>query len=182
MRFSTGLTEITCHSFSNKAELLAHLQVEGHFSLFESSEQEKEFYSIVSQPAFVESRTEKVAVGICSEGHGLSPEVLPLPEKGLFLLGFNERVVAIDSESGDIAFEHKLKSLFWSFAKVPSDQLILVFYEVGVKAIMSDGQELWDYSRDLLKGASREGDTLTLSFSDSPPVALNLSTGQSVKL
>src|SRR5580704_10301773 len=52
MRFSTGLTEITCHTFSTKAELLAHLQVEGHFSLFESSEQEKEFYSIVSQPAF----------------------------------------------------------------------------------------------------------------------------------
>ena len=72
------------------------LRVEGHFLLPQSSEQEKEFYSIVSQPAFVNQGLRRSRLECVLKEHGLSPEVLPLPEKGLFLLGFNERVVAID--------------------------------------------------------------------------------------
>jgi hypothetical protein len=180
MRVSNGSSTVEIRRFSQKSDLLRHLQGNDDFLLFESPEQEQEFYSIVIQPNFIGTKVGKRAIGICSEGQGISPELLPLPENHLLLVGFNDRVVGVNSESREVAFEHKLKSLFWSFAKIPSRSLILVFYEIGVKAITTDGQELWDYSRDLLTSAFTEGDALTLSFSDSPPTVLSLNTGQGI--
>jgi hypothetical protein len=180
MRLSNGSTTLEVRRFLEKADLLRHLQAGGAFRLFESPEQEQEFYSIVIQPSFISTNVGKTAIGICSEGHGIPPELLPIPEVNLLLIGFDEKVVALDSESGQAVFEYRLRSLFWSFARVPSSETILVFYEIGVKALGKDGRELWDYSKDLLKSATIEGDVLALSFSDSPSVALELVTGQVV--
>jgi hypothetical protein len=162
-----------------KSELLRHLQAEGVFTLFESPEQEHEFHSLVLLPSFVSTKGGKTAIGICSQGHGISPELLSVPETHLLLIGFDEKIVAINSESGRVVFQQQLRSLFWSFVRPPASEVILVFYEIGVRALNRDGQELWDYSRDLLKGASLEGDVLSLSFTDTPAVALELGTGVS---
>jgi hypothetical protein len=180
MRVFNGSSTVEVRRFSEKTDLLRHLQKRGAFSLFESPEQEQQFYSIVIQPSFISTKTGETTIGICLEDQGISPELLPIPEKHLLLIGFNDRAAVIDSESGQVIFEHQLRSLFWSFARIPSSEAVLVFYEIGVKALDKDGRELWDYSRDLLKSATVESNVLALSFSDSPSVALELSTGQVV--
>lgn len=177
MRVSIGSKIVEVRGFSEKEDLVRHLRTNPTFLLFESPEQEREFYSLSVRPNFVSAKANETTIGVCSEGQGLPPEMLAIPERQLLLIGFNDKVVVLDSESGRVVFEHKLRSLFWSFVRQQPSDVILVFYEIGVKLLDGGGRELWDYSSDLLKSATLEGNALTLNFADNPSVVLELGTG-----
>jgi len=55
MRVSNGSSTVEVRSFSEKTDLLRHLQARGKFTLLDTQE-EREFYSIVIQASFVSTR------------------------------------------------------------------------------------------------------------------------------
>jgi hypothetical protein len=147
----------------------------------ESEEQDREFFSAEVQPEFREAKLPRLAVGICSEGHGIAPQLLPLPDRGLLLLGLNSEVVAIRVATGEIAYRVPLGFLFRSMVPLTDCQPILVFHEIGVTAIRANGETEWTLGRDVLEDAWLEDGTLRMTFMDSEAVAVELSSGRELK-
>jgi hypothetical protein len=162
--------------------------MDGYLSAFdckaiigESIEQEREFFSATVQPEFREAKARRFAVGICSEGHGIAPQLLPLPNRGLLLFGLNSEIVAIRADTGLIAYRVPLGFLFRSMVPLPDSELILVFHEIGVTALREDGETSWTFGRDVLEDAWVEDGSLRMTFMDSEPATVELTSGRELR-
>lgn len=183
MRVSFPWASVQCQSWESRSELERFLNgFEDSRIIAASSEQEREFYSIAVQPDFPASGACRVALGVCSEGHGIQPQLLLLPEHDRLLIGANSQVTAVDVSTGTDAFEIQLESLFRSMVYLSERQLVLVFHEIGVTAAVEDGNVRWSFARDVLEDASIENDLLLLSFMDSEPVALDITSGSEARV
>jgi hypothetical protein len=64
----------------------------GSILLGEDAEMATEFYTAT---LYLGARASRFGIGICSEGHGLTPQMLLLAEEGTLMFGFNREVVAL---------------------------------------------------------------------------------------
>jgi hypothetical protein len=162
--------------WSSHGELDEHLRgLSGSWLLLgRRPEGEAGFYSVtLPQPGGTD-----VAYGVVAERHGLAPCVLMQdPALGL-VIGFNREVVGVEAGRAQIRFRHQLDALFWTFLPVPLLDTIVVIHEIGASAMNPEGRTLWRYSKDLVTDYAIHEDKLLLTFSDHPPVALHLRSGE----
>jgi hypothetical protein len=182
MRFSFSWSSIELQRWASRGEMEAHLAgFDCKVIIGESREQEQEFFSATIQPEFREAKARRLAVGVCSEGHGIAPQILPLSNRGLLLFGLNSEVVAIRADTGGIAYRVPLEFLFRSMVMLWDKGLVLVFHEIGVTALRDNGDTAWAFGRDVLEDAWLEDDTLHMTFMDSEPAAVELNSGRELK-
>ena len=182
MRYCFPWASIELHRWASRAAMDSHLAAfDRKVIIGESAEQQREFFSAAVQPEFREAKARRLAVGVCSEGHGIAPQLLPLTDRGLLLFGLNSEVVAIRADTGEIAYRIPLGFLFRSMAPLPDGELILVFHEIGVTALRGNSETQWTFGRDVLEDAWLEDGALRMTFRDSEPAAVELTSGRELK-
>jgi hypothetical protein len=122
----------------------------------------------------------RFGVGLCSERHGLAPQLLLRPSSELVLFGFNSEVVGVSARERRMCFRVGLECLFHTLVALDQRPIILVIHEIGAAAISEDGRELWRHSKDLVTAWAIEANTLRLDFMDSPTVRIDVLTGSLV--
>lgn len=182
MRLCFSWSSIELQRYASRAEMEGHLAAfDCKLVIGDSAEQEREFFSATIQPEFRGAKARRLAVGVRSEGHGIAPQILPLPNCGLLLFGLNSEVVAIRADTGEIAYRIPLGFLFRMMVPLADKGLVLVFHEIGVTALRENGETPWTFGRDVLEDAWRENGTLHMTFMDSEPVAVELASGRELK-
>lgn len=177
MRLGVDKIEIDVQSWLSKDQLVRYLnQFALGLLLGESNENEKEFYSATFRP-IPTMNPAMLAVGVCSEGHGISPEALLISTE-LCLFGYNSEIAAIKIATGQLLFRRELDFLFHSLIPVPALNLILVMHETGAVAITTSGEPIWEFSRDVVEKFYITSSTLYLKFMDSEPATLELVSGR----
>jgi len=168
---------IQLNVWQTKHEMISFLRSleVGYLILGENPEQEEAFYtvSVLLGP----SQKDRFGVGICSQGHGLIPALLLQPESSTLMFGFNSDVVGIEIPYGTVSFRLGLDALFYSFLPVHKRNMVLVLHEIGAVALNQKGQMMWKFAKDVVTGAVIEEEFLYLTFMDSPPIRVHLSTG-----
>jgi hypothetical protein len=190
MNLSFAESVVELRSWGSKSEMLDYLARcdGGSLLLGEDAEREEEFYSATvhlnraTAPAGGgEPGGKRFGVGVCSEGGGVSPHLLLLPEKQLLVFGLNAEVAGVSVAGRRLLFRTTFDHLpFRSFVHARRRGLILAFHEIGVVALTEEGEEVWRYDKDVITECVVDGDRLTMSFMDSPPVSLNLASGSVV--
>ena len=177
MRLAIHGMEVDFQSWASKDQLSSHLgRFEKAILLGESDDSEREFFSVAFRPILTEGM-QSVGVGVCSEGHGISPEALLISTE-LCLFGLNSEIVAIKVADGQVAFRKTLGVLFHALVPIPALNLILVMHETGAVAIANSGAPLWQFSRDVVKKFHISDSTLHFDFMDSEPATLDLVSGR----
>src|SRR5262249_26551489 len=142
----------------------------GSLMLGEDARQYREFFSVEFRIGF--AGTTSYGIGVYSEGHGLVPHILLLPEQSKVILGFNQEAVCVDVAETRLAFRLRLDSLFRSFIRLVDPCIILAFHEIGVVAIDEEGNEKWSYTKDIIEDCAIGQGHLQLQFLDEPSVHL----------
>ncbi len=182
MRLSFPWSSIEFYRWPTRREMESHLaEFDCKVIIGESPEQEREFFSVTVQSEFRKAKAPRLAVGVCCEGHGILPQILLLPNRGLLLFGLNSEVVAIRADKGETAYSLPLGFLFRSLVPLPDKGLVLVFHEIGVAVFRENGDTLWTFGRDVLEDAWLENGTIHMTFMDSEPAALELTSGRELK-
>lgn len=178
-------SNIELRTWESKEDLTRYLgeYKGGSLLIKEPSEHERKFYSATLRPDYLGKKGEAFGIGVCSEGHGPLPQLLPLPEKRLLLFGVDNDLVSFDTDMRHVAFRLRLdiSCIFRSFVQLKRHAVILVFHELGVTALSEDCQKLWDYSKDVLVDAELDGRQLKLQFMDAEPVALDIRNGRAIR-
>lgn len=175
--FDTFSLELRC--WQSKKDLRLYLaKFDDSLLLGEPRESERGYYSITLVPEVLPA-DKPWAIGLLTEGHGISPQIAPSVPVGLLLIGFDCEVVAIQIHSRKVLFTSKLTFLFRSLLRV-QDSGWLVLHECGAQAISTTGETLWEFSRDVVESAEIQGNTLHFQFMDSEPVSINQFTGAEV--
>ncbi len=164
---------IELHTWENKGQMVNFLaQCEaGNLLLGENSEQERQFHTAVIRLGT--AGLAQFGIGICSQGHGLTPTVLLRPNESKLLFGFNSEVVGIDLVSKQIAFTLPLDALFHAFLPLDDQNLVLVVHEIGTVALTWQGEAVWQFDEDIITNVTLEKDRLYFEFMDSSPIYLN---------
>ena len=180
MLISAGEHTIKLDAWQTKRELACSLSScdVGSILLGDDTDEARQFYSVVVYLKWPTTSGASFGVGICSEGHGLTPHLLVGSNTDLLIFGFNSEVIGISIEEKRPRFRIDLDYLFNSFIHLKKEQTILALHEIGVVALTEDGHERWRYSKDVIGGLTIEKTTLILNFVDSPPVSLDLTSGQ----
>ncbi len=177
MRISFGEHSVVLRSWETKDEMIGFLEKcdAGSILLGEDEELPVDFYSVAVHLGAI--KLHRFGVGICSEGHGLTPQLLLQPTKNELIIGLNDEVVGVNVIEKTVDFKIGLDSLFYDFLPLDEYQTILVFHEIGVVVITEDGQEIWHYSKDIVEDYFVEKEWLHLKFMDAGMVKLDLSSG-----
>ncbi len=178
MRIAWGWFSILLRSWQSKADLGEFIgRSSGGLLIGESTEEEKEFYSatVIKELA---NEAEPLAIGICSEGHGVTPQLLTVPALRLCLFGVNCEVVAVDVEARHVAYSIDLGYSFRNMIHIPGKNLILAFHETGACAFREDGAVVWNFSKDVLEMAHLNDAKIYFEFMDSEPVMVDLTSGK----
>ena len=179
MRISFRDASLTVTQHRSKHDLKSFLALRGQPSVMigESPERDVEFYSILVTPEIASSFSERV-IGVCAEGHGVIPQLFLLPGQEMLIVGVDQSVFGISLRAHPAnLFMIRLDSLFRSFIHDKVCDILLVFHEIGVNAIGTNGQQFWNFSRDILADVTVRGNELTLDFMDSDRVTLDIRTG-----
>ena len=191
MNFSFAEHIVEIQSWTTKTEMLNFLAQcdAGRLVLGKDVEQEVAFYSAtvhldysaLANSNWNAARGDRFGVGLCSEGQGLRPHLLLLPEKQVLVFGFNAEVVGISVRDQEILFRIAFDYLpFRSFIHLWQQETILAFHEIGVVALTEEGKELWRYDKDVITGCTVDIRNLHLKFMDSPSVSINIASGSVV--
>ncbi|MBI1930820.1 hypothetical protein HYR99_42055 [Candidatus Poribacteria bacterium] len=177
MRISFGEHSVVLHSWETKEEMIGFLEKcdAGSILLGEGEELPVDFFSVVVHWGGL--RLHRFGVGICSEGHGLTPQLLLQPTHNELIIGLNSEVVGVNVVEKTVDFRIGLDSLFYDFLPLNECHLILVLHEIGVIAMTEDGKEIWHYSRDIMEDYFIKEEWIYLKFMDAENVKLCLSSG-----
>jgi len=174
MNIAWGLYSIQIRSWQSKDEMTRHIGRSSEALLIgESTEQEKEFYSATVVKNLVHD-AEPLAIGICSEGLGVTPQLLAVPALRVCLFGVNCEVAAVDVEARQISYSVNLGYSFRHMMHIPGNNLILAFHETGACAFREDGAVVWNFSKDVLETAYINGARIYFEFMDSEPMVVDL--------
>jgi hypothetical protein len=175
------------HNWESKNDLLNSISScdGGTLILGEDASQEVAFYSTVVHYSYTLRRgdvphVKRWGIGLISEGHGVRPHLITLPDE-VIVFGFNQEAVGLNVSQRRYVFRFTFDSVFRSFVYLPDDRLLLIFNEIGVVAVTKDGKEKWRYEKDVITDCLMEHGKLVLRFMDSPTVTIELSSG-SVKM
>ncbi len=176
MHIAFGEHSIGLNRWESREQMIRHLQdcPAGCILLGEAAEMPNEFYTAT---LYLGAEGVRFGIGICSEGHGLVPQMLLLEEKGTLLFGFNRELVAFSITEKQVLFRIELSTLFYRFVHISDRKSILIFYEIGIMALDQDGQKRWQYEQDIVTNYSVMGDRVMVEFMDSPSVVIDLMTG-----
>lgn len=178
MNINFGDNFIALSKFQTKNELLVILNKcnSGNILLGKEARQEIAFYAL---KIFFGSQSKNTfGIGIISEGHGLTPQVLILASKQQIFFGFNQEVVLIDCDNKKIIYEYALNSLFYKFIYLPNLELILILHEIGLVALRENGSKIWEFDKDIVEDYEIINDKINLKFMDSDSIQLSLITGK----
>lgn len=176
MSFILGNTLINWQLWDSRREMLSYFEsCEGYFLFGENAQQEAGFYGLIVYDDW--SGLHKFGIGIISEGHGLSPSFLGLHKTNMLIFGFNNEVVGFNTNTRTTAFNIVLESLFIRLIYISEQNIILLFHEIGVMAIAEDGNQLWEFSKDIITDATIQQNSLILIFMDSEPTKLRVTDG-----
>lgn len=173
--FREHLIEVS--RWDSREQMVRYLRTDcaaGNILLGEDAELAVEFYTAT---LYLGSKETRFGIGICSEGYGLTPQMLLLLESDMLMFGFNREVVAFSIVDMKVQFTVDLVAPFYRFLTIPGRSVILVLYEIGVIALSCDGRYLWQYDKDIITDYRIADDQLIIEMMDSPTVAIDLSTG-----
>src|SRR5262245_14898779 len=104
MSFATHSIEIASWQRSDEmVRELAHCNT-GTLALGVDAEHAMDYHSVIVSIDIGSPGIRRFGVGICSEAHGLVPQLLLRPASELLVLGFNSQVVGIAPREGRIRF------------------------------------------------------------------------------
>jgi hypothetical protein len=178
MRVAYEWVDIHIRQWRSRDELNGFLRTYGErIFVGTSAELETEFYSV----SFEEEAREPgnlFAVGVCNQGHGVTPQLLLDPVNRLCLFGVNSEVVGVNVRARRVEYQLPLECLFRAMIPVFERDLVLAVHEIGAQAFRaSDGGEVWSLARDVVEVARRDGDTVRFPFMDSEPAVVDIATG-----
>lgn len=158
----------------------------GAVILGEDSEQELEFYSVIVHFNYAaqihSSRYHGISswgIGLISEGHGLKPQLIALPNRTL-VFGLNHEVLGLSPDSRSIIFRHGFDTLFHALLYLSTQRILVVRNEIGIIVLDEYGKELWRFEKDIVTNCSIEEWRIELHFLDTAPIVLDLLTGRVV--
>lgn len=132
------------------------------------------YYSI---SVFIGSEGHRFGIGLCTDFHGLYPQLLALPESEALLIGFDRQVVSVDISLKQINAKIDLPVLFHRFVLLAKTGLILVFDEIGIVALDLRCNEKWRYERDVITSYQITDNILSLDFMDSHSIRIDVRSG-----
>ena len=173
---SFGKHSIESQSWETESEMTSFLKKcdAGSILLGQDAQQYIDYFSITVHFTHTGAR---FGVGIISEGHGLTPQVLLDSQRQLLIIGLNHQVVGIDMTKREASFhiDLGLGALFFQFIPIAELQTILVLHEIGIVAISEDGKPLWEYSADdIIEDWKVKNEKISLKLMDAQPVELDL--------
>jgi hypothetical protein len=171
---------ITLVSCQSKSELQENIRIYSNDSIMLGFDTDymRDFYLV---KVCLTTKNKVFGIGIASEGHGLKPKLLLLPENNILLLGYNKSVSLVNCINNQLVKSICLDSLFYDFYKSEVHQKIIVIHETGVKVISFEGDALWDYNGDIVKDYEIKDDILKLVFMDGEISWFDLFSGIRVK-
>jgi hypothetical protein len=147
----------------------------GYHLFGEDIEVASEFYTV---SFYIRAEEHRFGIGVCVGRHGVTPQVLLLPDQDLMVLGVQQEVVGMSLSKGTIRFHRSVPTLFRCFVALTERNLILVFDEIGVMALIPDGQILWEHYKDIIIDSRLIGESLFVEFMDSPPAVIHILDGK----
>ena len=114
-------------------------------------------------------------VGVVSYGMGLRPEFIEY--EGFLIVGYNEKISIIKYEQFGLFKDINLETLFWKFLVIKSIPGVIVICETALLLIGDKGDVLWRIDTDLIINFEVEGQSVYITFSDFPPIHVDLITG-----
>jgi hypothetical protein len=177
MRVAFGHHTLELKHWPSQDEMIANVtsRASGHVLLGENARQYRDFFSLDVRLGF--SGTSEFGIGVYSEGHGLSPHLLLLPEKEELLFGLNNEIACVSVREKALVYHMSLDSLFRSFVHLKQERRVLVFHEIGLTVIDEAGNHQWSYAKDILTDCVFTKTGLELRFLDEPSVTLEPATG-----
>src|SRR5713101_2027419 len=174
MRISFGQHSLRVKDWSSEVQMFEFLRSSGaeYILLGEDARQYDGFFSTEVLLGF--AGKDSLRVGLISEGHGLLPHLLLIPERDQLLFGFNEQVACVNVNERSVVFRIRLESLFRSFLRLKAHALILAFHEIGVTALDENGNVEWSYAKDIVEDCVLSQFHLDLKFLDEPTVRIDL--------
>jgi len=151
---------------------------DGALVLGTDAEHAQEYFSLTVTD--LRTSAPPLQVVVCSEGHGLPPQILLRPGRDEILLGFNSEVCALEVAGGSLLRRAELGSLFRDFVEVPPRGLVLALHELGVTALNDELEQVWSCAQDVVQDWGLEPEALTLTFMDAPPLRLSLVDGSPI--
>jgi hypothetical protein len=178
MRISVGDQSLKIQRWESKDEMVeAVARCEGgNIVLGLEAEQQVDFFSV-----FVRAEPSgqcSFAIGICSEGHGLVPQVAVRPESLELIFGFNREVVAVRLRQREVAYRIELDCLFHTFVELPKEEMLLAVHEIGIVALAKEGQVLWRYDCEIIDGFVIHDNQMELRFMDGSTVSVDIQCGK----
>ena len=105
-------------------------------------------------------------IGICSEGHGIQPSILLDTASGAAWIGYNMKVVKLDTNECRMKCVVHLDSAFFAFMCRMPDRSVIVVHELGAVRISSSGSCLWNVSTDVVIDFGDCGNVVSLRTQD----------------
>jgi hypothetical protein len=107
-------------------------------------------------------RFPECTVGICSQGQGIDPSLVPSDVTGDLWIGYNFSIAIVDLHSCVVKRVVDLGSLFHEILRIMDDGSAIVICELGALRIGGTGGIIWKVITDLVVGFSEQGDLLLL--------------------
>jgi hypothetical protein len=178
---------LALQSWDSRTEMEAFLTTcdEGSLVLGADAEQHVEFHSVLIQlnecikvAGEAELTPGRFGIGILSQGLGLKPHLLLIPERYELVLGFNAEIAAFNIKHRESSYRIDLnRSPFRSFVRLRELKVLLIFHEIGVLGLGEDGQVLWRHERDVITYSMIQGRRLSLHFMDASSVEIDVVNG-----
>jgi len=113
------------------------------------------------------------------QNHGINPEVYGYIDGSisLLLVGFDDKLCAVDLLTSEVAFCRTLDSLFHATLGTNRQQQIIVLHEIGLCAVSLQGDMVWNYSKDVVINLDRLDDLVHLEFMDASKATVRLANG-----
>ena len=178
IRIALGDREVQCHKYAEESDFDAFVGEGGVDSLLlgEDAETERAYYVVTVSPAMGARST--VRIGIVCELDAIAPQILLRPNNQDIWIGFNRRVVSIDTNVPAIQHALDLDSTFYCFYRIGAGSVTLLFHETGIVAISDGWERIWSVATEVICGAELSPDEIRLEFAESEPVVLHPSTGR----
>lgn len=106
------------------------------------------------------------AIGVCTQSHGLKPEIRVSEANEEAWVGYNNSIVNIDLNSYREIYHITLDCLFYTFLCQMEDGSIIVIYELGACRVGRAGELVWNRTTDVVTTFSDAEDSVHLQTED----------------
>ncbi len=120
----------------------------------------------------------RFGLGIASEDHGLTPQILLHTSEPILLVGYGTSAAAVRFPEGRLLGRVELPFLFYRFAPTTRPGIVLGVCELGLSALTLEGAEVWVHTADdIVTDCQVEGDRVRILLFEGEAVTLRLDDG-----